>query len=672
MDAQANVRFERQQKSKLAERAERHGLSLSDALRLGAETYLDNLDRLASATLSDDERAALEATVETETAEQTAPASEPTGLRHAQLADLSQVDIETPAGLKVLGLSIFAEVGDPVLTPPGGESGDSPDTAEAVTAGTPFRATLAQEGIPTDDGRQIEKGALEWRTLPLTLMAIIEDSHGGMPQTRTAVSGRIDTIERVDTGDVTADIIGTGVFDTGTVGAEIARLVTDKMMRGVSIDLAVKESEEVISSGEDAPEGAIEDPFFGGSFLMIVKQGVILGATVCPFPAFGDADIETLLASGGVLPRVAIPSVTYNEQDHVVRMTVLGEFAPDPNAPPTDANPDPDNDGDDDLNPLVGASVDLSVSVDELPTAEILAGVDPTSLAVTYKGSELNILTCTLTDPDGNTLDLPLGKPLTASAAGMVPVDPPLSWFDYPADIEQDTLIGMTVTPEGRVYGHVAVFNECHLGHPGTCVTAPHHFRADEKGLCDVCGKPEMLVDHSISGYEYFHLGEIQTAEGEPVRVGTITIGTGHAPTTSRTTAKQAQAHYDDTGTGAADVRLYEDNVGVMGCGALRPEMPAAKVREFRASKPSGDWRVIRGRREMVGILGTNVPGFAVRRGVSENPDGEMRELALVAAGFPDSAKVGTKAECRDGSVADLVARARMPALIERGREALR
>jgi hypothetical protein len=187
---------------------------------------------------------------------------------------------------------------------PEGEDGDSPVDAEMVSAGTPFRATLAQEGVPTDDGRQIEKGALTWRDLPLTLMAIIEDSHGGMPTTRTAVSGRIDQIERVDTGDATADIIGTGVFDTGTIGAEIARQVGEKMMRGVSVDLAVKESEEII--GTDV-EGGIEDPMFGGSYLLIVKQGVILGATVCPFPAFGDADIETITASGGVLPRYAIP-----------------------------------------------------------------------------------------------------------------------------------------------------------------------------------------------------------------------------------------------------------------------------------------------------------------------------------------------------------------------------
>jgi hypothetical protein len=30
--------------------------------------------------------------------------------------------------------------------------------------------------------------------------------------------------------------------------------------------------------------------------------------------------------------------------------------------------------------------------------------------------------------------------------------------------------------------------------------------------------------------YDYFHLGEIETAEGDLIRVGQLTISTGHAP----------------------------------------------------------------------------------------------------------------------------------------------
>lgn len=549
---------------------------------------------------------------------------------------------------------------------PEGEQGDSPPSAEMVSAGTPFRATLAQEGIPTDDGRQIEKGALEWRTLPLTLMAIIEDSHGGMPQTRTAVSGRIDTIERVETGEATADIIATGVFDTGEIGAEVARQVTEQMMRGVSVDLAVKESEEII--GDDA-EGGVEDPFFGGNYLLVVKKGVILGATVCPFPAFGDVHIETITASG-MLPRYAIPTMTFNSDDHVVRMTVVGQFAPadGPMMPPAPAD-DPDNDQDNDNDPLAGSTVHISVLVDELPTADQLAGVDPGEVAVTYKGDALNIAGLDLVDGDGQTVDVPLGKPLTASAAGMVPVLPPAAWFDYPQEAldQPDTLMPLHITKDGRVWGHVAAFNECHIGIPGKCQIAPHHFRNGDKGLCEVCGEPELHRDHSKGMYDYFHLGEIETQEGDLVRVGQLTISTGHAP--GHMSAKQTQEHYDHTGSAVADLHLYEDNVGVMAAGALRPDVAAIKVRETRGSKPSGDWRLVRGRRELVGLLGTNVPGYTIRR-IRIDDDGATEPVALVAAGFIDFEKAGTMPTCREGSISDLVARARMPLLMERAREA--
>jgi hypothetical protein len=57
-------------------------------------------------------------------------------------------------------------------------------------------------------------------------------------------------------------------------------------------------------------------------------------------------------------------------------------------------------------------------------------------------------------------------------------------WFDYPQEAldEPDVLMPLSITKEGRVWGHVAAFNECHIGIPGKCQIAPHHFRAGDKG----------------------------------------------------------------------------------------------------------------------------------------------------------------------------------------------
>jgi hypothetical protein len=285
-------------------------------------------------------------------------------------------------------------------------------------------------------------------------------------------------------------------------------------------------------------------------------------------------------------------------------------------------------------------------------------------------GSPLTFSALSIVTDDGTRVDVPLTQSMTASAAGLVPVAPPVAWFDYPAESDGEHLIPLTVTKEGRVYGHVAVFNECHIGGQGRCITAPHHYRAAEGStLCAICGEREKTSRHSRSGYDYFHLGELETAEGELVKVGQITVAGPHADTASGMSAKRVQAHYDNTATAAADVHLYEDSVGVMCAGALRPDMPAAKVRELRASKPSGDWRTIRGRLELMAVLGVNMPGYPVPRRVTHLDEDSERDLALVAAGVPDETMAGEPV-CSDlaGEINELVARARLPMLIRRAK----
>lgn len=172
----------------------------------------------------------------------------------------------------------------------------------------PFHSVLAVEGVATSDKRFIDVGALTWRELPLSLMAIIEDSHGGMPQTVSVNVGRIDGISRMNGNGGTKLIDATGVFDDqDTVAVQIARKVADKFYRGVSIDVGSVESElEVIEEDEDG---------WPIDWLDHLTAGQIAMATVCGFPAFEDAfievtDMDALAEAEGGIAASATPDDT--------------------------------------------------------------------------------------------------------------------------------------------------------------------------------------------------------------------------------------------------------------------------------------------------------------------------------------------------------------------------
>jgi hypothetical protein len=184
-------------------------------------------------------------------------------------------------------------------------------------------------------------------------------------------------------------------------------------------------------------------------------------------------------------------------------------------------------------------------------------------------------------------------------AAGAV--RPPAGWF---ADPQLDGPTPLTVDEDGRIRGHAAVFGTCHISFPQQCVTAPR----------------------SRSGYAYFATGAVLTDDGE-VPVGSITMDTGHAPTSM---ARQAAAqHYDHTGAVVADVAVGEDAHGIWVAGALRSDVDEHTAARLRASALSGDWRRVSGGLELVALLAVNVPGFPVPR--ARVASGEPQ--ALVAAG---------------------------------------
>jgi 2'-5' RNA ligase len=192
----------------------------------------------------------------------------------------------------------------------------------------------------------------------------------------------------------------------------------------------------------------------------------------------------------------------------------------------------------------------------------------------------------------------------TDAVVASIPTSPPLEWFGNP-NLTGPTPI--TVTEDGRVFGHAAAWNSCHTGFADTCVSPP--FEND---------------------YGYFTTGEVLTAEGHRVAVGQITLGTSHAATRGLSVAK-AIDHYGDTGTAVADVTAGADDHGIWIAGAVRPSCSMDHVQALRASALSGDWRRIGGALRMVALLAVNVPGFPIPRVGTALSSG--KQMSLVASG---------------------------------------
>lgn len=241
---------------------------------------------------------------------------------------------------------------------------------------------------------------------------------------------------------------------------------------------------------------------------------------------------------------------------------------------------------------------------------------------------------------------------LTAAApafrvAGIEPEHvPPRSWFADPSLAGPTPL---TIEEDGRIFGHLALWDSCHVG----------------LGLSVGDGPDCVTAPRSPSGYAAFMNKSILTDDGL-VAVGNITMETGHAP--GRLGAFPAAAHYDNTGTAAADVVAGEDEHGIWVAGAVRP---GTNVQALRGATLSGDWRTIGGDYDLVAALAVNVPGFAIPRlqiaasginqslvaagVVSPRETTAVVDTAAIAKGvYTELVKISDRAQAREKAAAQL------------------
>jgi len=188
---------------------------------------------------------------------------------------------------------------------------------------------------------------------------------------------------------------------------------------------------------------------------------------------------------------------------------------------------------------------------------------------------------------------------------------PDAGWFRDPHLTGPAPIV---VTGEGRVYGHLATWGQCHIGFgEKDCVLAPN----------------------SPSNYAYYMTGAVLTDEGD-IPVGHITMGTGHpGPTLG---AARTMAHYDNTGTVVALVAAGEDAYGIWLAGMVTPQATDEQIDTLRGASLSGDWRSIAGSLELVAALAVNVPGFPIPRTQLAADGG--RQISLVASGIVPSAPI--------------------------------
>lgn len=475
-----------------------------------------------------------------------------------------------------------------------------------------WRGTLVVEGITTGDGREFAPDALQWVDAPLIRWQK-EGSHGGSHDVTVTV-GRADKVWR--NGE---KVEGEGVLDiVSPDGFEIYRRMRDGFAGGISIDADdIADADVEVVWPESPNETASDDSslklLFGKPEKLIYNGGRVRAATIVDIPAFVEARIGLIgnetqaLVSAAAEPATGMPmkpmKPSYAIHQHTTTLSDAPWTAPHNRGLKRTAPLGAYAWGHGDIALLLHHEVhdDNSVGPANLTAcsaaiAELVnsRGVIPTADERTvYEHLAGHLRDAGLTPPPFPKLDA-----LSAAAAVIEEKRPPAEWFENPM---LRVPVGITITDEGRVYGHAAEWGECHIGFEDVCVQPP--------------------VEDS---HPYFMTGEVITADGSRIAVGQITVATGHAPLNMR--ASRAAEHYDNTGSVVADVAVGNDEVGIWVAGAIRPHAEAARVHDLRASgRVSGDWRRIGGELRMVGLLGVNVPGFA------------LRTRARVASGVPQA-----------------------------------
>jgi hypothetical protein len=488
------------------------------------------------------------------------------------------------------------------------------ETETVETEPVPWHGVLAPEGEWSGDGRMFADGALRFRDLPLPLtwQKATDVGHDG-----SVVVGKIEAIERQD-----GMMFATGTFLQTIEADEVISLIREFGKFGVSVDADDAEFEFNEEDGK-----------------ITFTSARIASASVVSIPAFAEAFIA--LGSSVTEPddeaEECDPESPDYEECIAKKKEKMPEKAPEYAIQPltlTTTNTTLSN-----VTWTMGSSFISEEKWDGSAGRFTPEQWKKACVLHVCTGEEKSCHKLPIREPGGalsragvhaaasrfNQVDAPAEAKASAKAKlrgaykqlGEEPPDvlkasslkfvtasagrkAPASWFENP---ELTGPTHLTVSDDGRVFGHIAEWETCHIGYDGVCVAPPR----------------------SELGYAYYATGRVLTDDGGQVRTGVISLGGGHAEAGLR--ANAARSHYDSTSTAVADVCVGEDEFGIWCAGWIRPGVTEEQIIALRASDVSGDWREVGGDLEMVAALAVNVAGFPV---VSVQ-DGV--QVALVAAG---------------------------------------
>lgn len=424
--------------------------------------------------------------------------------------------------------------------------------------GTAWEMPIAVIGKPTGDGRQFDEGALSHRDLPLPLRYVASDSGG---HSNAVIVGHISKIKKEDGGMLPAsgEFYDDDSWPEDVRNAAVAAMkFTENKVIGPSVDLDQAEMEQVPEPKAYATwKREHRQRLKAAKMAHASKTGSDCGCAAEPEPVFAEEAYDG--------PRLKMVRSGRVASATLVHIPAFAELAG--HAKLTAAKPKPALE----------------------PVAETIAADG----AMIENDGEM--------DPEKEARET-----MRSLIAAGAPAAPPREWFDNP-QLEGPT--PLHIGDDGRVYGHVAVWETCHIGIGSSCVKPPK----------------------SNTNYAYFHTGEAVTADGGRIPVGRLTYGAGgHAG--PNLGYRAAAEHYDNSNNTGALVRAGEDAYGIWVAGAVVPEADDAALRAMRSTPLSGDWRRVGGNLEMVAALHVNTAGFPIPRMLTASAD-ETDLFSLTAAG---------------------------------------
>lgn len=454
-----------------------------------------------------------------------------------------------------------------------------------------WRGPIVLEDTQTGDGRVIAEGAVYWAEPPLPFAWIKDGDQHVMPGDAPQI-GTVETITRAG-----KEIIGEGTIDDESEdGAELCRKMDAGEAAGgsrqfVSIDADDWEVEVVSTTRMDDVDVEVEilasAPEFRGEWPVCWVSGedgkprpYIAGKLNEVGAAAGDPDPGP---GGGPEGESLFENAADEILERATRLRIRGVTACAVSA-------------------FDGAYIELVDGAAQVTANTEPADGDVGSAQAAVRDAQERLVAAEAALHAART---PEEEPVTIRAHAADLRQPP-EFFEDPKLTELQRWT--TITPEGRVYGHLAGHEECHIGILDRCVTT-----------ADIIG----------GGYDYAHPGHVLLTDGTKIGTGPLAIKGGHAHTAWNW--RQAQAHYDDPEAVVADVRYGTDEFGIWFSGALRPTASEEQIYALRASGVSLDARMIGGQIRLIASCCVNVPGFPKVR--ARLASGEL--VAVVAAGGP-------------------------------------